>query len=145
MLEGRDVTAKPDNGARKMPYARRADAWIFLSVAAASADGPATLPDVIGAADMINHEIPLPEEIVGALNRLMFADLVSVNGSQFSLTPEGRATMAETESARDWIAQWDVLAGRWGKLPDPPVALWEPSDADLNAAVEDYYRRTPPY
>jgi hypothetical protein len=95
MLEGRDVTAKPDNGARKMPYARRADAWIFLSVAAASADGPATLPDVIGAADMINHEIPLPEEIVGALNRLMFADLVSVNGSQFSLTPEGRATMAE--------------------------------------------------
>lgn len=50
---------------------------MFLSVAAAaSAQGPATLPDVIAAADMINHLIPLPEEIVGGLNRLVFADLV---------------------------------------------------------------------
>jgi hypothetical protein len=77
---------------------------MFLSVAAASAEQTATLPDVIGAADMINHEIPLPDEMVGALNRLIFADLVAIDGGRFSLTAKGRATMAATESVRDWIA-----------------------------------------
>jgi hypothetical protein len=118
---------------------------MFLSVAAASAERTATLPDVIGAADMINHEIPLPEEMVGALNRLIFADLVAIDGGRFALTGEGRATMAATESARDWIAQWNLLIGRWGKLPDPPAPVWKPSPADLDAAVEQYHRRTPPY
>lgn len=118
---------------------------MFLAVAAASAEGTATLPDVIEAADMINHEIPLPEEMVAGLNRLIFADLVATDGRRFSLTNEGRATMAATESARTWIAQWDALLGRWGKFPEPPELLWKPSLAELNAAVEEYYRRTPPY
>jgi hypothetical protein len=103
------------------------------------------LSDIIGAADMINHLVPPPEDLVSGINRLVFAGLVAIDDERrFSLTSQGRTTMEATDSGRSWIAQWDALIGRLGRLPEPPTPLWERSQAELNEAYEAY-RRAPGY
>jgi hypothetical protein len=50
------------------------DAWMFMAVAQRRRNGGrASLEDLIGVADWINHAIPIDEELIGGLNRLLIA------------------------------------------------------------------------
>jgi hypothetical protein len=52
------------------PEFESSDAWILLAISFAGGDGAARLPEIIAAADYINHAIPTAGELDGALNRL---------------------------------------------------------------------------
>ena len=76
-----------------------ADAWLFLA-ALYNRDSPEfELPNIIAAADFINHAIPTLEEIHGAVNRLLAARLLKMKAGAFSITDKARALFARVEGS----------------------------------------------
>ena len=119
-----------------------ADAWIFSALLVTR--HPAGLADLVGAADGINHAIPTPEEINGALDRLHAAGLVSRSDEQLAPTPAASELFERISSGRrsllgivDRIHQ--ALVRDFGMPAAPRVFSY--SDADVRAAYEVYLQR----
>src|SRR5215510_10349012 len=62
------------------------DIWIFLCIT--SRDG-VSLDHIIAVADMLNHAIPMEEEVKKAITRLSSAGLIRVEDESFILTETG--------------------------------------------------------
>ena len=75
------------------------DAWLLQAIALASRSGPATLADLLTAADAVNHALPTDDELHGALSRLGAGGFVEEVDDRFRLTslvpPEVRDAMRE--------------------------------------------------
>ena len=52
------------------------DAWLLQAIALAAAERPATLSEIIGCADALNHALPTTDELHGAFARLTAGGLV---------------------------------------------------------------------
>ena len=66
------------------------DAWLLHAILlAATQDGKASLDEVVGAADMIQHAMLTFDEIDGGVARLSRAGLIAITDKQFHLTPGG--------------------------------------------------------
>src|SRR5919106_428548 len=75
------------------------DAWLFQAIALASRTAPATLAEILEAADAVNHALPTTDELHGALSRLTTGGFVEEVEDRFRLTssvpPEIRDAMNE--------------------------------------------------
>jgi hypothetical protein len=74
------------------------DPWVLLALVYSRGAGPCGLEQVIAAADFINHAIPMPEEMHGALNRLAAGGLIRSRGGRFAATAKALALFARVEA-----------------------------------------------
>ena len=91
------------------------DAWVLHAIAIASRHGPATLADVLAAADACNHALPTEKELHGALFRLTNAGFLIERDEHFELTERvsepARTTMLAGESKAGRDAASALLGG----------------------------------
>jgi hypothetical protein len=127
------------------------DAWLLQAIAVAATNGPATLGEIIGAADATNHALPTNDELHGALVRLTAAGFVEEVQNRFRLTDNvprreaaaiaesgwhrGRRTAAALLKAEEWSAERNV--------GDPRNQVVYPglTDDRIRAAEEEYRQR----
>jgi hypothetical protein len=64
------------------------DAWLLQAIALASREGPATLAEVLAAADAVNHALPIDQELHGGFSRLTAARFVEEADQHFRLTSQ---------------------------------------------------------
>ena len=62
------------------------DAWLLQAIALAAAERPATLSEIIGCADALNHALPTRDELHGAFARLTAGGFVEELENRFQLT-----------------------------------------------------------
>ncbi|HJU86425.1 MAG TPA: hypothetical protein VJ788_03535 [Gemmatimonadota bacterium] len=76
------------------------DAWLLQAIAVAARSEPATLAEVLAAADAVNHALPTDEELHGGLARLTGEGFVEEIEDRFRLTSrvplEIRSTIVES-------------------------------------------------
>src|SRR5690348_3409317 len=70
----------------QMPQFLWSDAWLLQAIVLASGAGPATLAQVIGAADAVNHALLTSDELHGGLLRLTTGGFVAETDERFSVT-----------------------------------------------------------
>ncbi len=119
----------------------RSDAWLLLSV---SRDDLAPLDVIIGAADMINHAIPTPQELEDGFTRLIQAGLIRQRERQLGLTASGSKMVAEAEGhSRYALRQWDFLAGNLlaEGLPAVSTETYVLQDGEAQSAYKKYDKR----
>jgi hypothetical protein len=104
-----------------------ADAWLLAAIAVSPADaagGGATLAEVIGTTEMINHATPTREETELALRRLLGAGLIGVDDTaeHFWLTEAGQQVRGRWRHGLfGWI---DALPPALRRLGPPRPAEW---------------------
>ena len=99
------------------------DAWLLQAVALASQANAATLDEVLGAADAVNHAMPTCDELHGALVRLTAGGVVEEVEERFRLTgrvpadisaalvggrQSGRDAASKYLGAEDWSPERNV-------------------------------------
>jgi hypothetical protein len=95
---------------RISPKFQSSDCWILLGIVWHHPSGPATLADIIGLADAINHSIPTVDELEGALNRLLAADYIARRDEGFIATELALDAVARVTTPRKPILDiWDDL------------------------------------
>jgi hypothetical protein len=103
-----------------MPFSMSAEttnSWIFLAVAMASSESPATLDGVIGVADAINHAVPTHKELQNAFGWLSKQDLILKKGKNYRLTEKGLALYTEASAkSKRMFGVWDILKERFSNL-----------------------------
>ena len=62
------------------------DAWLLQAIAVASHAKSATLSEILGAADAVNHALPTDDELHGGFSRLADADYIEEVDGKFRLT-----------------------------------------------------------
>lgn len=97
------------------------DAWLLQSITLASGEGPATLGDVIGAADAVNHAMPTADELHGAFVRLTAAGFVAETNARFELTQ----LVPEAVSAKIRASGW--YEGRRAASKFLNAEAWSPA------------------
>lgn len=108
---------------------------MFLSVAyGREAGGSVSLDNLIGTADSINHAIPLDEELMEGLNRLIAAALVSETENSFALSPAGEALHAKVRKRAGQWKQFDRLEEEFEGLMTPLERRWSPPKSALDEA-----------
>src|SRR6478609_7931528 len=100
----------------------RSDAWFAAAVASCS--GHASLKEIIGAGDAINHAIFMRSEIEQAVRRLAAAGLLETHpGPTFEMTREGAALLARRTGGM--IGQTDSVIKLLMDVPVPTmVGTW---------------------
>jgi hypothetical protein len=115
-----------------------ADAWILC---AATGDRPATLRELISAADYLNCAIPTLDELNGAMVRLTAAGLVEVSDRCVSPSTAVRALWAahSTLPARRVPAKFAEFLRSWPSYsPTAPIEGAVFTAEDVKAAYESY-------
>ena len=112
-----------------------ADAWVLAAIGGYAR--PCSLPEVIGAADWINHAILLAAEVEPALGKLAHAGLVRVlEDWTFELTDEGLEVWSEG-SGHDLLGRVVALQEQLSAFEPGRTRIRLPQGA-LDRAVEDY-------
>ncbi|HEU4463867.1 MAG TPA: hypothetical protein VFS53_02370 [Gemmatimonadota bacterium] len=78
------------------------DAWLLQAIALASRNEPATLADLIAAADAVNHALPTSGELHGAFFRLAAGGFVEEVDDRFRLTSRVPAEIRDAMSEGGW-------------------------------------------
>jgi hypothetical protein len=127
------------------------DAWLLHAIALASSRGPATLADILGAADGVQHAMPTADELHGAFSRLTQGGFVEERTDGFTLGPSvsdsTRASLLEagrTKASR--LASELLGAEEWTSernVGDPRNRVLYPglTDERLRAADQEYRER----
>jgi hypothetical protein len=110
-----------------MPIQSPADsavyAWLLLAVSLATTRAQATLIDVIGAADAVNHAVPTPDELHVGLTALTSLGLIAAESPGIYMTPKGTAFVEEAmpQPRPSWQSQLKALHVNIEKLRTPAV------------------------
>jgi hypothetical protein len=80
------------------------DAWMFQAIAIASHAAPASLSDILGAADAVNHALPTDDELHGAFVRLTQDGFVEEIGDTFHLTDRVPREVVAAIVGKGWHA-----------------------------------------
>jgi hypothetical protein len=114
------------------------DAWLLDAIARASKTHPASLADIIAAADMIQHALPTADELHGALLRLTAAGYIIEIDQRFLLTSDVPkvADYRVFLDAESWTSESNV--------GDPRNAVTYPglTAERIEAAERDYRARS---
>lgn len=78
------------------------DAWLLQAIALASSSGPATLAQIIGAADAVNHALLTSDELHGGFVRLTSGGFVAESDARFAITELVPATIVAQIRASGW-------------------------------------------
>jgi hypothetical protein len=126
------------------------DAWIFQAIALASKTGAATLAQVFGAADGVNHALPTNDELHGALLRLTGGGPVEETDGRFRLTGQVPNHVVAAIVAGGWEGGRDAPSKFLGAEPwseeknsrDPRNRVEYPglTDERIRAADQEYRR-----
>jgi len=115
-----------------------ADAWVLAAIGVYQR--PCTLVEVIGAADWVNHGVPLEAEVESALGKLTGAGLVRIYEEwTFELTDEGASLFAE--GASDLRAHLGLIEAQLSTFEPGRAPVRLPRGAMDQAMAE--YRRGP--
>ena len=115
---------------------------MFLAVAIGRPNGGhASLEDLIGAADWINHAIPMDDELIGGLNRLIAAGVVDEHDDSFALTQTGEAIFAKVQKRAGIRKQFERLRSEFENLETPQAPGWVPATGVIDAAVAEYQKK----
>jgi hypothetical protein len=99
------------------------DAWLLHAILLSLNRGEATLEDVVGTADMLNHAMLTFEELDGGAARLTHANLVTVVAKRLRPTAKaldlvvGVSEMAPRVAARRLRAALGIPEPRWPPTP----------------------------
>lgn len=126
------------------------DAWLLQSIVLASGNGPATLAQVIAAADAVNHALPTADEVHGGLVRLTAGGFVAETNACFIITDRvpaaivaeirgsgwqrGRRAATKFLCAEEWTAERNV------RDPRNQVVYEGLTDERLREADREYRR-----
>lgn len=118
----------------------RSDAWFAAAVASCS--GRASLKEVIGVGDAINHAIFMRSEIEQAVRRLAAAGLLETqSGPTFELTREGAALLARRTGGM--VGQTDSVMKLLMDVPVPTVVgTWSLDEGQVDEASRAYIQST---
>lgn len=113
------------------------DVWVFAAVGGYGR--PCTLVELISAADLINHAIPLEDELTSALGKLTSAGLLRVfEDWTFELTDEG--TTVWTSEVRDLQAHLKSVQARFADFEPGRTVVRLPRGLMETAVEEDRSR-----
>ena len=84
------------------------DAWLLVAVTLASGAAPASLAEIVAAADAVQHAIPDFCEMDGGLARLSAADLLRRDTRGFVLTKRGAELIAQAGPG-GWLKQQKAI------------------------------------
>jgi hypothetical protein len=117
------------------------DAWILTATSLVHEKGGATLAEIIGAADVINHAIPTARELSRAFSRLVNAGIVQARQGRYRLAPNRmravRKALAATRGLYDKIGECRKWLKDSGLKPHPSTTVTV-SDSEVRAAYDDY-------
>lgn len=114
------------------------DAWVFSAIGGSDPATGSTLAEVIGSADALCHAVPLEEELVRSIGRLVNAGLVAVggDGDRYWLTARGAELRGRAgDDPLDWI---DTIPGGLHETGPPRDRDWVLPDGAFNRAARDY-------
>lgn len=118
------------------------DGWILMSAFVVNGDSGATLPELIGAADMMNHSIPTKGELSRALTRLARVGVISVSAERFVIASKWIPEIEKARSGKGGLFSLPEKGKNW--LARNEFAAIETSititDEDLTDAVAAYYK-----
>ena len=107
------------------------DAWLLQSIVLASSDAPATLAQVIGAADAVNHALLTDDELHGGLSRLTTGGVVVETNGRFAVTSLVPAATITTIRTSGWQRGRQIAA----KFLDAEEWTWQRNVRDPRNAV----------
>lgn len=85
------------------------DVVVLMAVTLAAKRRPATLVEIVAAADLIQGMIPFESKLGGAIASLTFHGLIQAEGDGFTLTPAGLALVADPPKKVDTPTQIAAL------------------------------------
>jgi hypothetical protein len=122
------------------------DAWVFAAIASADpAEVGATLAEVIGAADGINHAILTKDEIELAVRHLLGAGLIEVDGTadRFWLAEAGQQLRGRW---RGGLFSWmEVFPPALRRLGPPRPTEWSLPPGAYEQATQAYHAAMRPH
>ena len=111
--------------------------WIFLTLS----EEPASLQDIIGSADAINHAIPTHQELQSAFGWLMAQGLVRKDGKKYAHTPEGAVLRKKSVGPKMTIREsWAAVEKKFEKMVGGSSALDDVTTEEIESAYEGYKR-----
>jgi hypothetical protein len=119
------------------------DAWV-LTAAYVTEQNPASLTDLIGAGDYINHAILMDEELEHALTHLGAAGLTRLEGEGILLTEEGLRLCDDAVKPERYIleaVEKVEQALRRIDLSDQELTPIKVREAAVREAIERYQAR----
>ncbi|MBI4499920.1 MAG: hypothetical protein HY700_02045 [Gemmatimonadetes bacterium] len=130
------------------------DAWILLAAVYAAREKPASLSDVIAAADYIEHAVVVFEEMEGALARLTSGGYLAHTAGTVSPTEKtlqfcrgiikpGRKAQDELTDLRRFIGAAEWAPGTTPQSASVGVSYPPLSRAVFDEAVESYLAHHP--
>ena len=127
------------------------DAWLLQAIGLAAGQRAATLSEILGAADGVNHALPTDDELHGALVRLTAGGHIEEVEDRFRLTARVPAEVKEALTMGGWKRGRDAAsrylrAEEWTpqtNVRDPRNNVRYPtlSDQRMRDAEHDYRRR----
>lgn len=112
------------------------DVLVLMATALSSKRRPASLVEIVAAADLIQGFVPLAEKLGEAIQRLSAAGLVAAAEGGFTLTPAAQKLMAgqpkKAETEERLLAVKTQLAGYAPKGDFAPIL---PTREELGAAI----------
>ena len=117
------------------------DSWLLVAIAAAGGRHRATLVEVVGVADMINHAIMNVDEIEGGIRRLEGAGLVTVEHHDVGLTGTGRDLVATSQHASGYVAQMAAMDALLAELPVGVPTTYSLPEEVYRAVIDAYIGR----
>ena len=117
------------------------DGWLLMAVHMSACDKPATLAQVIAAADATNHAIPTHGELSRAFSRLAEVGVLVATEDRFSIAPNYRETVEAALNTRGGLFAAGDKGLKW--LRETSFSRTEPaaiavSEADVAAAYREY-------
>jgi len=116
------------------------DAWVFAAIRTAStgSGNSASLAEMVAAADAINHAILLDSEVQNAVQCLLGAGLICIDGRRrFRLTGSGEDIGARHRGGL--IGQVSVVLSALQRVERRSVS-WSLQPDEMNAAIAEYKR-----
>jgi hypothetical protein len=127
------------------------DAWVLQAVILASRSGPATLSDLLGAMDAIEHALPVDRELHGAFSRLTAAGYLREVDARFALTDQVPLDIVERMRVGSWTDRRSAALAFLRAEPSSGGTPWDDRANDvtypgltaerLKKADRDYRRR----
>jgi predicted transcriptional regulator len=91
--------------------------WIFLSIAMASQNGPASISDITTIADGINHSVPTHIELQSSIKYLINNRMLIIESRKYSLTSLGIDIFNDAKKRSNTIfIIWDLLDAKLSAL-----------------------------
>jgi hypothetical protein len=109
--------------------------WIFLSLS----EEPASLQDVVGSADAINHAIPSHQELQSAFGWLIAHGLAKKEGRKYAYTLEGSTLRKKCVGPKMTIREsWTAVEKKFSTMNGGVVPLDDVTAEEVGVAYTGY-------